>query len=444
MKHLIDGKKKFEEKKAQRIEKQRSNLTKNLLAYEKRKNKELTQKCQALEKEIEKEKDENHYPTDTQEILQMSLEINALSPNIYAMLASSGLPFPPKSTIDKMISNIIDKIPEQLRDLNNVTNIVDIWKDHNHISKSNTIFACLAVDAIYFTPNVELNKDSVFNGLIFSQDDEIIISKNIFKNFLKNPNDFQNFLSLNADKIIKAAFVFHVQPYNPIYNNFVVHIKAAVNGKANDEIILSLNYIKEVLKNRNITILSYSFDGDSAYSCLHDEYFLSYINTVIKNGFITFLKTRKFKISGDFLHLIKRIRYRLFGVDIFAGFTVSQNFFNVEKLKKIFPNLSNIIWSDELITKMHDSLPLILFDPCNFLYLLENKYFVEAAFWMPVSLSILAFDGKDIGYSNRMYLLQISFFFLFIIMIKKITHKKLNCLKQKKVEKSYNFIRQEF
>lgn len=137
----------------------------------------------------------------------------------------------------------------------------------NHISKSNTILACLAVNAIYFSPNVVLNKNSTFDGLIFDKVDEILISKIIFKNFLRNPNEFRDFLNLNANKIVKAAFVFQVQPYDPSYNTFIVYIKPACNGKANDEIISNLNYIGDHLKNRNIAILTYSFDGDSAYCC---------------------------------------------------------------------------------------------------------------------------------------------------------------------------------
>ena len=429
---LLDGKKRYEQNRAQRIQKQRSNLLKNKLTFEQKKNKELSERCNDLVEELEKSQSENLFNgVDQEEILLISLQINTYSPISYSLL-SIKLPFPPKSRIDKITRELTDKIPDQLRNLGNLNQIIGIWKENNRIPKSMTIHSCLAVDAIYFTPNVEISKDSVINGMIFSKDDEILISKNIFKIFSKNPKEFQNFLSLNANKIIKTAFVFQVQSYNPIYNNFIIHIKAACNGKANDEIIFILNYVKEQLKKRNITVLTFAFDGDSAYSGLHDEYFNSYITFILKHNLISFLKSLKFKITTDFLHLIKRLRYRLFDVKIFAGFTVSDNFFDLEILQQIFPNFSAIIWSNELITKMHDSLPLILFNPVNFVYLLENKHFVEAAYWMPISLSILAFDGKGLGYSNRMYLLQIAFYFL------------VYYYEQKKVAKIYNFTQLEY
>lgn len=124
----------------------------------------------------------------------------------------------------------------------------------------------------------------------------------------------------------------------------------------------------------------------------------------------------------------------MFDVDIFSGFTFSDNFFNVQKLIEIFPILPNIVWSNELITKMHDSLPLVLFCPSNFVYLLETHNFIEAAYWMPISLSILAFNGNEIGFSNRMFLLQICFYFLVFYYEQKINTKNIELSRGSKVK----------
>lgn len=141
--------------------------------------------------------------------------------------------------------------------------------------------------------------------------------------------------------------------------------------------------------------------------------------------------------------LIKRFKYQLFGVEIFAGFIVSEIFFNVEKLKQLFPHLSDIIWQDDLMTKMHDHLPLLLFGPENFVFLLETHNFVEASYFMPISLSILAFDGKNVSYSNRMFLLQTAFYFLVYYYDIKTKTKKYIYVKLKKAVKIYNFIHQK-
>lgn len=73
-------------------------------------------------------------------------------------------------------------------------------------------------------PNVKLNKDSIFNCFLFDKECEFLISKNHFKNYLRNLNKFRDFLSLNANKIVKAAFVFQVQLYNPSIDLFLFFV----------------------------------------------------------------------------------------------------------------------------------------------------------------------------------------------------------------------------
>lgn len=128
-------------------------------------------------------------------------------------------------------------IPKLLTELTDVTRIVDIWKEQSFIPKSDTIYVCLSVDAIYFTPDIHLDEKSIFSGLILNESDEKLISKNAFARFSKNPNELQIFLQLNSDKIIRSGFIFHVQPYNPIYDTFISHVHPASNGKANDIIL---------------------------------------------------------------------------------------------------------------------------------------------------------------------------------------------------------------
>ena len=280
---------------------------------------------------------------------------------------------------------------------------------------------------------------SIFEGIIFTDEEKKLLPGNLFSRFVKNPNEFKQFLCLNSDKIIRTGFVFQIQPYNPIYSTFIVHILPKTNGKADESIIGILNQIKEKVKNRNITILSYAFDGDSAYSKLHDDYLNSYIKTVTKNNMISFSKTLKFKVVSDFLHIIKRLRYRLFGVCIYCGFKKSDHFFNIDQLIKIFPKLPSIVWCDESFCKMHDSLPLILFSPENLLYLLLNRHYNIAAYFFPISLSILAQNYNGLGYSNRMFLLQISFWFLIYYREEKNNCDEINLSETKRGGKNIQF-----
>mgnify|MGYP001142488179 FL=1 len=153
---------------------------------------------------------------------------------------------------------------------------------------------------------------------------------------------------------------------------------------------------------------------------------------MIKKNIIIFCKPFKIRVSTDFLHLIKRLRYRLFNVIIHSGFHQSNDFFDIQKLQSIFPKIPNIVWSDEPYTKMHDSLPLLLFDPKNLLVLLENKYFTEAGYFFPISISILAFDQKNLGYSKRMYLLQIAFYYLSYFYEEMINEEEIDLCETKR------------
>ncbi|KAK8870442.1 hypothetical protein M9Y10_008324 [Tritrichomonas musculus] len=403
--------------------------------------KKLCQRCKYLEEQLEK-MEYDTYNKESKKLLEVSLEINSISPESYSLL-SEKLNFPSKSKIDRLCNELTKNIPDLLRNIEKVPDIVNLWREKCNISKSQTIYACLSVDAIYFTPNVILDEKSIFDGLIFKQDEEILISKNVFKLFLEKPNEFKNFLSLNSNNIIKVAFVFQVQPYVDQFPTFIVYVKAACNGKANDEIIECLNMIKDYLKNRNITVLNFVFDGDNGYKNFHENFFLSYIKSIIKNNIISFSRTRLFKISSDFLHIIKRLRYRLFWADIFAGFTLSENFFNIDKLKKLFPKLADVIWSDEPITKMHETLALVLFSPQNLLFLLEHKHFTEAAYWMPISLCIFAFDGNKVGYDNRSFLLEISFWMLVFYYEQKNKSQKMELNETKRNGKKLQFYSQQ-
>ena len=70
--------------------------------------------------------------------------------------------------------------------------------------------------------------------------------------------------------IIKAGFVFQINPFNSLYRPIVLHIISSVNCKANKNIIDTLYKIRKILHNNRIEILSYTFDGDNAFNDLNE------------------------------------------------------------------------------------------------------------------------------------------------------------------------------
>ncbi|KAK8840711.1 hypothetical protein M9Y10_030487 [Tritrichomonas musculus] len=248
--YLSQGKKKHDEEKQKTAERQRAVFLQIKYAYSKQRIRDYSQKCANLEKELKEKQDFKEF-LESEKVMEVSMQVGSLSSISYSLLANN-LNFPPKSRINAMLNEIKKQIPNLLTSISGIPQIIDNWKERSQISKSITIYGYLAVDAIYFTRQIEVNQDSIFEGLFLKKEDDMLISKNLFKKFYENPNDFLTFLSLNTNKIIKAGFVFQVYPFDVRYSNFIVHVEASINGKANDNICSLLFSIRDALKNKNI------------------------------------------------------------------------------------------------------------------------------------------------------------------------------------------------
>ena len=357
--------------------------------------------------------DQNNSEKDNynMETMDLALQMYSLCPKAYALLAKK-LPFPAPRKIESISNQSISDIPEKLLNIEEVNNTVNIWKDKYHIPKTINISACLSVDAIYFKPDGKIKSDNSFEGFAFP--DELLekLPKNAFNYFLKNPESLNFFINANWNKIIKAAFVFRVQPYNVDFKPFVIYIKPASNGKSNNEIIKLLHTIRWELKKRRIIIKSYAFDGDNAYRDLHFMYFESYISKVLITNKIKIKSSKKLRIVSDFYHIIKRLRYRLLSSIIHIGFDIENPFIDIVKLREILNNMGEVVWNNELYTKMHDSLPLELFKAENLIRLIQNKYFEASAYWFPIVFANIGMNTKNLGFNLRCFILKCAFFFL--------------------------------
>ena len=359
------------------------------------------------------------------ELMSLAIELKTISNKAYQLLEQK-LPFPSSRLVDETVNEIVIDLPKQLTELEGANTMIDIYKSKKDYKKLN---ACLAVDALYFTPEVKFTAEGEITGLLIN-DSSRSIAKTAFSLFAEDPNKMKNYLSINGDKLIRSGFVFQVQPYDVQYKPFVVHIFPTVNGKANETIVDKLHKIRDILKNRNIVIRSYAFDGDSAYKELHNIYYESYISKAIAEHKINFDRTRKFRVVSDFLHLIKRLRYRLLSAIIHAGFSVDEGIINVDELKLLF-GLPDIVWNDEYYTKMHDKLPLKIFSIENFVRLMEVKKYHAAAFWFPISMSLFAINSPNLGYEIRKHFLEAAFWFL-VFYKESLDNQKDITLKQKK------------
>ena len=347
----------------------------------------------------------------TNETYNLALQIKAISPKAYALL-SKNLGFPSVSLVDAKFREAISGIPEKLTDVEKIGELINMWKEKHRISKSLVIEACLAVDALYFKPDFKITEDDCISGMAFTNELKSSLPNGSFSHFDQTPSALQAFLELNWDKIIKAGFVFQIQPYSVKYKPFVVHIMPSANGKATEEVINLLDKIREISMKRRIVVKSYAFDGDNAYKQLHLMYFESYIKKVIETNKISETNTHALRVVSDYLHLLKRLRYRLLSSILHAGFSEESDKIIVEELLSLLDGMGEAVWCNEKFTKMHDKLPLELFKTENLLKLIENKQFVAAAYWFPITLSNIALNQEDIGFEYRDFLLKCAFYFL--------------------------------
>ena len=86
------------------------------------------------------------------------------------------------------------------------------------------------------------------------------------------------------------------------------------------------------------------------------------------------------KVASEFLHIIKRLRYRLFSCIVHAGFENDpETAIEICNLIEIL-DLSPVVWNNEAYTKMHDALPICLFDLPNLLELFNANYYQAVGF----------------------------------------------------------------
>ena len=287
----------------------------------------------------------------------------------------------------------------------------------------------------FFIPNLKVGLDGIVSGMV----NDLTIEKKEFSLFSRDLNSFVNFIIANWNKIIKSGFVFQLNPLHSQFKPIVLHIKATSTGKANEEIISLLYQIRSILRNYRIEVISFSFDGDNAFKKLNENFFNSYFKRMINLNKLLNERMVTIRISPDFLHIIKRIRYRLLSNRIHMNFFKNSPFIDIFEIEKLLKDVPKIVFNNLQITKMHDILPLTLFSLHNFIILFEKKKYIEAAYWFPVSLAICAMNSKNIGFYNRRFFLECSLWFL-IYYKKKYDDCQNKTLKERKYGESIDVV----
>lgn len=148
-------------------------------------------------------------------------------------------PLPHETIIRKHISPEINKY------VNSLINFDDMEAILNEFTIGEKMNAALAIDAAAFK---DVKGDSILKK-------------------------FPELKFIDPEKIYNTLFVYYIQPIYIDVKPFPIHIEITENGSANQTKLECIDFIINMLKERDITKNYIATDGDHKYDSLQDDFF---------------------------------------------------------------------------------------------------------------------------------------------------------------------------
>jgi hypothetical protein len=311
---------------------------------------------------------------------------------------TGGFPLPSRQALAHKPPSMYAR--SDLTDFRLVAQRVRAWRQsHRRQIRSQDHPRCiLACDALACKPSAEVTARGL-KGLDASDFD---FDSELFESLLSSPKAFLEFVNTNWDRILHAAFVFQIQPLDPDLRPFLVYAQPAADGKARERHAKLLSDLKVICGRERITIGAFATDGDSGYDPLHETQSKWNIDLFEQNPAETPDK-RPYHPISDILHLLKRARYRMLKkLAMVVGLDINSPELNLERLVRLLgDDLPAIVFSDDPITKMHDSLPMVLFRFEILLKIYEAREWGWVAYFYPWVLINEAMSHKHAETRDR-------------------------------------------
>lgn len=215
----------------------------------------------------------------SQEIIDMCMEISNFSVNAYNALKKYLPILPDIEYLENLKKDSEQNFFECLLDVKKIPEMIVNYKRENSIISTSKLYCCLAVDALYFKPDIKVGPNGVQGFL-----EDIHVGQKEFSLYSHDIDFFISFVRENWSKVIRSGFVFQINPLFVQFKPFVIHIIQSSHGKASKSIIDMLYEIKNILHNHRIEIVAFSFDGDNAYSNMNQLFYDSFINRMLKKN----------------------------------------------------------------------------------------------------------------------------------------------------------------
>jgi hypothetical protein len=122
-------------------------------------------------------------------------------------------------------------------DLNDVDDLLSIWRTANNVNAEDHVDVILAVDAVAFKPLVTIREESSVEGIA---DFDCLKSSDLFSQLSANLTLFHQFVLSHWKEVYSLLFVFHIQPVYKQLTCCAIHALQARNGKRTPQIVCKL------------------------------------------------------------------------------------------------------------------------------------------------------------------------------------------------------------
>jgi hypothetical protein len=234
----------------------------------------------------------------------------------------------------------------------------------------------------------------------------------LLESLTQSSQTFLDCVQGNWDRVVHAAFVFQLQPVNPDLPSCVIYAQPAPDGTSRDAQVSLLKNLEILCGRCRVTIGAFVTDGDSGYDQVHEIQGRQDVEAFERTRKIPC--TQKDRAISDVLHLLKRARYRMLkSPSMVVGISAETKELNLPELKRLLiGDLPAVVLCDEPITKMHDSLPMVLFRFETLVKLQENHILGWMAYFIPWVILNEAMSQKGAATPDRLGWFRLADYYL--------------------------------
>jgi hypothetical protein len=129
------------------------------------------------------------------------------------------------------------RICNAMLDLNEIEDLLSIWRAANNVDPGHFIQAILVVDAIVFKPLIMIKEDVPVDGI---EGFDYLKSPDLFSQLIANPRLLHDFVVTQWKEAYSALFVFQIQQISDQFTCCTVHAIQAADGKGTPETVIKL------------------------------------------------------------------------------------------------------------------------------------------------------------------------------------------------------------